>query len=189
MSTPAFIPDSTTAAAPPPASSSPSPPSGAATPAFIPDAEPAAAPSEPTDPGYNINDVGNRVFTPREGESDSSVMQRAIAYHKSLSPEQQKLAIDKEMATMPSKVPQVLGAAALAGVAGPGALAGAGEAGAAVADAVPSVLPHTIEGVKALGAWASKNPMQAYILFQVMKELIPGAKKMMGIVKGSPDAE
>jgi hypothetical protein len=58
-----------------------------------------------------------------------------------------------------------------------------------IAEAVPSVLTHTIEGVKAIGTWAAKNPVQAYLLFQVMKEIVPGAKKAMGIVKGIPEAE
>jgi hypothetical protein len=39
------------------------------------------------------------------------------------------------------------------------------------------------QGVRALGAWAVKNLVQAYLLFQVMKELIPGAKKAMGASK------
>jgi hypothetical protein len=51
------------------------------------------------------------------------------------------------------------------------------------------VLTHTIDGVRAIGTWASKNPVQAYLLFQVMKELIPGAKKTMGIIKGVPQVE
>lgn len=54
-------------------------------------------------------------------------------------------------------------------------------------EAVPSVLAHTTEGVKAIGDWASKNPMQAYLLYQVIKEFIPGAKKAIGFIKGAPD--
>jgi hypothetical protein len=68
-------------------------------------------------------------------------------------------------------------------VAGPAALAGVG----AVGQAIPSVLPHTIEGVKAIGAWAAKNPFAAYLTYQILKELVPGAKKAMGFVKGAPD--
>jgi hypothetical protein len=37
--------------------------------------------------------------------------------------------------------------------------------------------------------WAAKNPVQAYLLYQVMKDLIPGAKKAIGIVKGMPEVE
>jgi hypothetical protein len=68
-------------------------------------------------------------------------------------------------------------------------VAGAATGATALAEAVPSVLPHTIEGVKAIGTWAAKNPVQAYLLYQVMKDLIPGAKKTMGIIKGVPEAE
>jgi hypothetical protein len=68
-------------------------------------------------------------------------------------------------------------------------VAGAATGATALAEAVPSVLPHTIEGVKAIGAWAAKNPVQAYLLYQVMKDLIPGAKKAMGVIKGIPETE
>lgn len=59
----------------------------------------------------------------------------------------------------------------------------------AIPEVLPSVLPHTIEGVKAIGAWAEAHPVQAYILFQVVKELIPGAKKTMGFIKAAPTGE
>lgn len=52
--------------------------------------------------------------------------------------------------------------------------------------ALPAVLPHTIEGVKAIGQWASKNPMQAYLLYNVIKDFLPGAKKAIGLVKALP---
>jgi hypothetical protein len=57
----------------------------------------------------------------------------------------------------------------------------------AIPEVLPSVLPHTIEGVKALGAWASAHPIQAYMLYQVAKELLPGAKKAMGLIKAAPE--
>jgi hypothetical protein len=57
----------------------------------------------------------------------------------------------------------------------------------ATIEALPSVLPHTMEGVKAIGTWATKNPVQAYVLYQVMKDLIPGARKAMGLIKGMPE--
>lgn len=68
-------------------------------------------------------------------------------------------------------------------------VAGATTGASAVAEALPSVLPHTIEGVKALGAWAKANPIQAYILYQVIRDLVPGAKKAMGLIRGVPDIE
>jgi hypothetical protein len=141
--------------------------------------------NDPRKTGEIVNDVGNKVIVPKDGESFADTMKRAVQYHKSLTPAQQQAAIDKEVATMPTKTAQTLGAAATIGVLGPATLAIPGE----IAEAVPSVLTHTVEGVKAIGAWAAKNPVQAYLLYQVMKDLIPGAKKAIGIVKGMPDAE
>jgi hypothetical protein len=59
----------------------------------------------------------------------------------------------------------------------------------AISEALPSVLPHTIDGVRAIGTWASAHPVQAYILYQVIRDLVPGAKRAMGLIKGVPDAE
>lgn len=52
--------------------------------------------------------------------------------------------------------------------------------------ALPAVIPHTIEGVKALTAWAAKNPVAAFAAYNIIKELIPGAKKAIGLVKAAP---
>jgi hypothetical protein len=142
-------------------------------------------PNDPRKSGEIVNDVGNTVIVPKDGESFSDTVKRAVAHQKSLTPEQQQAAIDKEVATMPAKTAQTLGAAATIGAVGPALLAAPGE----IAEAVPSVVTHTIDGVKAIGSWAGKNPVQAYLLFQVLKELVPGAKKAMGIVKGVPDVE
>ncbi len=54
--------------------------------------------------------------------------------------------------------------------------------------ALPSVMVHTIDGVKAVGSWAVKNPVQAYLLLQVLKEAVPGLKKAMGIVSHAPES-
>jgi hypothetical protein len=145
----------------------------------------AQQPTDPRKSGEVLNDVGNTVIVPKDGESFSDTVKRAVARQKSSTPEQQQAAIDKEVATMPTKTAQTLGAAATIGASGPAILATPGE----IAEAVPSVLTHTIDGVKTIGTWAGKNPVQAYLLFQVLKELVPGAKKAMGIVKGVPDVE
>jgi hypothetical protein len=145
----------------------------------------SAAENDPTQSGYQINDVGNKVIVPKDGENFTDTMKRAVAHHQSMSPEERKTAYDKEVATMPAKTAQTLAAAASAGLVGPAALAAPGEA----MEAIPSVLAHTTSGVKAIGAWAQKNPVQAYIVFQMLKELVPGAKKAMGIVREAPDAE
>lgn len=68
-------------------------------------------------------------------------------------------------------------------------VAGATVGGTEVAAALPSVLTHTVDGVKAITAWAAKNPVPAYLLYQLMRDLIPGARKAIGIVKGVPDTE
>lgn len=138
---------------------------------------------DPRKTGEIVNDVGNKVIVPKDGESFADTMKRAVEYHKSLTPEQQQAAINKEVATMPKKTAETLGAAATIGAVGPAVLAIPGE----VAEALPSVLTHTVEGVKAVIAWAAKNPVQAYLLYQVMKDLIPGAKKAIGVIKGVPE--
>jgi len=68
-------------------------------------------------------------------------------------------------------------------------VAGAATGLTAISEALPSVLPYTIEGVKAIGAWANAHPVQAYLLYQVIRDLVPGAKKAMGFIKGVPDVE
>jgi hypothetical protein len=70
------------------------------------------------------------------------------------------------------------------------ALAGGTALGvAAIPEVLPSVLIHTVEGVKALGAWAEAHPYKAFMLYQVAKELLPGAKNAMGLVKAAPVPE
>ena len=141
--------------------------------------------TDPRKTGEITNDVGQKVIVPKDGESFADTMKRAVTYHKSLTPEQQQAAIDAETKTIPKKTAETLGAAATIGAVGPALFAAPGE----IAEALPSVLTHTIDGVKAVTAWAGKNPVQAYLLFQVMKELVPGAKKAIGVVKGVPDVE
>jgi len=57
----------------------------------------------------------------------------------------------------------------------------------AISEALPAVLPHTIAGVKAIGAWADAHPAQAIMLMTVLKELVPGAKKALGLVRSIPE--
>jgi len=59
----------------------------------------------------------------------------------------------------------------------------------AIPEVLPSVLIHTVEGVKALGVWAEAHPYKAFMLYQVAKELLPGAKRAMGLVKAAPTGE
>jgi hypothetical protein len=60
---------------------------------------------------------------------------------------------------------------------------GTAASGAAVA-ALPRVIPATIQGVKAVGSWASAHPIQAYILYKVLFEHSSLAK----FIKGAPVA-
>jgi len=57
----------------------------------------------------------------------------------------------------------------------------------AIPEVLPSILIHTVEGAKALGVWAEAHPYKAFMLYQVAKELLPGAKKAMGLVKAVPE--
>jgi hypothetical protein len=67
--------------------------------------------------GEQLNDVGNRVIVPKEGESFSDTMQRAVASGKTVTQDQ----IDTEMKTAPAKVAQTLAGAATIGAAMPAA--------------------------------------------------------------------
>ena len=66
----------------------------------------------------------------------------------------------------------------------------AGTIGGTMAGAtLPSVMVHTIDGVKAVGSWAAKNPVQAYLLLQVLEEAVAELKKAMGIVSHAPEGQ
>ena len=141
----------------------------------------AKANASPRESGQLVNDVGNTVIVPKDGESFADTMTRAAAHGRTVSQQE----INREVATMPGKAATVLAAAPVIGATGTAAGAAVNE----VATALPSVIPHTIAGVKAVGEWAKANPIQAYLLYNVLKELIPGAKKAMGVIKGTPELE
>ena len=73
-------------------------------------------------------------------------------------------------------------AGAVSNVAATGAMAG----GAGIDAVLPAVLPHTVAGIKAISDWATAHPVQAYMLYNVVRELLPNAKKAMGLVKAIP---
>lgn len=56
----------------------------------------------------------------------------------------------------------------------------------AIAEALPAVIPSTIAGVKAIGTWAEAHPFHAWALLQTLKEIVPGVKKAVGLVKSAP---
>jgi hypothetical protein len=142
--------------------------------------------------GQIQNDVGNTVIVPKNAgtsaeESFSDTLARGVALGKQRKAAgTQQSAIDAEMATVPKKTAQTLGAAAAVGVAGPAALAGAGEATAA---GLAKILPHTIEGIKAIGQWADAHPAQAVMLLWLLKEKLPGMKQALGFIKAAPIPE
>lgn len=102
------------------------------------------------DPGYAINDVGNKVIVPKEGEQFQDTINRAVTHWKSLSSEDQQKQMNAEIATMPEKVPEALTGAAIAGIAGPAALAAPGEIAGGVRAAVSAPLGGTAPIVRAL---------------------------------------
>ena len=134
-------------------------------------------PAQSDTPGVQTNDVGNAVIVPKPGESFADTMQRAARYGKTVTPDQVKV----ELQTAPSKAAEVVTAAPLMGATGSAALA--------APSAIPSVLVHTADGVRAIGAWANANPVQAYLLYNVIRELLPGAKAAMGFIKKMPEVE
>jgi len=143
------------------------------------------AQAAPAPTGQVTNDVGVPVIVPKKGESFSDTVQRAIARQKALTADQRQDEINRELHTMPAKAAETLGAAATIGLAGPTTLATAG----AGLETLPQVIPHTIEGVKAITAWASKNPLAAYALYNIVRELVPGAKKAIGLIHAAPGGE
>jgi hypothetical protein len=84
--------------------------------------------NDPRKTGEIVNDTGNKVIVPKEGESFGDTMRRAAAYGKTVTPEQ----IDAEMKTAPRKAAQVVAAAPVIGAAGTAGLAAPVEIPAAV---------------------------------------------------------
>jgi hypothetical protein len=109
------------------------------------------------DSGQFTNDVGNTVIVPKEGESFSDTMQRAVAQGKATTQDQ----INAELQTAPKKAAQTLAAAAGIGVGGTAALAAPGEIGAALEHL------HAAYGAPALDAIeaaAKAHPVVAKLL-------------------------
>ena len=128
-------------------------------------------PADPRQTGEITNDVGQKVIVPKDGESFSDTMKRAVAYHKSLTPEQQQAALDAETKTIPAKAVE-------AGIGGPLAAVGSYAAGAmglagagAVADAAKNyVLKQLAEQSPELfGHEAVKETLKKYALEGVKK--------------------
>jgi hypothetical protein len=70
--------------------------------------------SDAPDTGEVTNDVGNTVIVPKEGESFSDTMQRAVVQGRKTTPAM----LNAEERTMPAKVAQTVAAAPLIGAGG-----------------------------------------------------------------------
>jgi hypothetical protein len=143
------------------------------------------APTGPGVTGEITNDVGNKVIVPKDGEDFGDTIKRAIAYHHSLTPQQQQEAQDKETATIPKKTAQTLAGAATAGVLGPALLAAPGEAllatHAAVSAGIDALVPALTSGTVAVGKWAAEHPIAAKAVFHTLKWAIQGVGYGAGV--------
>ena len=148
---------------------------------------------DPSQTGYLTNDVGNRVIVPKDGESFSDTVKRAIQYHKSLTPEQQQDAMQREVATMPEKTAETLGAAAGIGVLGPAALASPLEIHALMGAGIKALTPALISGTVAVGEWAEAHPIAAKTIMETLKMVLAGtiagkvADHAKRVINANPD--
>ena len=140
---------------------------------------------DPSKTGFMVNDVGNHVIVPKDGESFGDTVKRAIQYHKSLPPEEQDKAMQREVATIPKKTAQAVAGAAAAGVAGPAALAAPLELHAAMTAGIAELTPALTKGVVAVGEWAAAHPLAAKTILETLKLAVAGtiAGKIAGIGK------
>lgn len=164
--------NSSQTAAPTPATPASSPAAGANDPFAEFGGHEAGSPETSNDPrqtGEIVNDVGQKVIVPKDGENFSDTLKRAVAYHKSLTPEQQQAALDAEAKTMPKKTAQTLGAAATIGLVGPAALATAGELTGAAKNYLLKQLAE--QSPELFGHEAVKETLKRYA--------VEGAKKAM----------
>ena len=109
-----------------------------------------------TGPGEQLNEIGNKVIVPKEGEDFDTTMRRAAAYGKTVMPQQ----INAEMATAPKKAGQVMLGSLLGGAAFPATVA-AGEA----------VAPVLVPAAKAVTAWTTAHPVAAAMGYHIAREL------------------
>ena len=118
--------------------------------------------SSPSNSGQTVNDVGNLVLTPKDGEKYTDTLNRIIAQGKKTTPEM----INKEIATVPKKAATVLAAAPVIGAAGAGAGAATGAGPAAIemleaaAKAHPFVAHIVAKGIEGLGIGGGLAPVK-----------------------------
>jgi hypothetical protein len=117
-----------------------------------------ASTSDPSQSGEITNDVGQKVIVPKDGESFSDTLKRAVQYHNSLTPRQQQAAMGAETATIPAKAAQTVAAAPVIGAGGTALLAAPGEVAAGVR-AIPGVTNALLQNAEEKAAeWAGQYP-------------------------------
>jgi hypothetical protein len=108
--------------------------------------------------GEQVNDVGNRVIVPKQGENFADTMSRAAAYGKTVTPRQ----INAEVATAPKKAGQVGLSALLGGAAIPAAEVGTAAYGPGIATALaPLAKKYGIRALEGLSAGVGWEIYQA----------------------------
>ena len=122
--------------------------------------------------GQETNDIGKTIIVPKEGESFEDTMNRAIEQGKKTTQQD----INDELKTAPGKLATVLAAAPLIGATGAAAInvpategAGIAAGSKAALDAIGG-LPGILKGAY---DWAAANPIKAYVLYEVTKDLAP----------------
>jgi hypothetical protein len=122
----------------------------------------SAKPAQQAPPSGEItNDVGNTVIVPKDGESFSDTMKRAAAQGQKTTPDQ----INREVATMPAKAPEVLASTVGAAAAIPTIAATGGElADLAIKHLAGNVLPG----------------METEAAKQTLLKAIPTVKQLVG---------
>jgi len=129
-------------------------------------APPQGRGATPQQTGEITNDVGQKVIVPKDGESFQDTMRRAVQYHQSLTPEQQKAAISAETETIPKKAAQTIAAAPAIGFGGTAALAAPGE--------VINVAKMSPEALEAIQEMAKDHPDAAKFIKKVLTGAIAG---------------
>jgi hypothetical protein len=129
--------------------------------------------------GELTNDVGQKVIVPKDGESFSDTIKRAVAYHNSLTTDQQQAAMGAEAKTIPAKTAQTLGAAAGLGVVGPALLAVPGELGEL---AIKHLAGNVLPGMEETAARAKLAEMAPKAL-QIVKEWALPVSAVGGLLK------
>lgn len=131
--------------------------------------------------GQQVNDVGNTIIVPKEGESYQDTIKRAVEHYKAMPKAELQERINREEARMPSKIGQTLAAAPAIGAGGSAILSLPGEVLGTARAVLPKVIPATIAGVKAIGEWAESHPTQARILYYVIRDTAVGAAAIKAI--------